>query len=107
MADLKSFTIEGSTLVQYKGNDTRVVIPEGVTVIGENAFMFNQTLEAVIIPEGVQEICSGAFAHCELKAISLPSTLKTISNDAFSGTWSIQKANIADLAAKSKNGGSC
>ena len=37
----------------------------------------------LIIPEGVRTITSTAFRGCEIKALTLPSTLETIEGDAF------------------------
>ena len=48
----------------YYGHDGDVVIPNGVTSIGECAFMGCKSLTSVIIPEGTS-IGDGAFAGCE------------------------------------------
>jgi hypothetical protein len=40
---------------------TEVVIPKGVTRIGEKAFNGCVSLESIVIPEGVKEIAKMAF----------------------------------------------
>jgi hypothetical protein len=88
-----------------------VAIPEGVTVIRENAFFhgspifsklervtlpstlrviekeafYGTALKSIVIPEGVTEIGTEAFCYCyELASIRLPSTLPIIGNKVFS-----------------------
>lgn len=60
-------------------------LPTGLTMIEEQAFYGNTSLDEVIIPEGVTEIGSEAFAGCGIKIITLPITLNSIANDAFTG----------------------
>ena len=97
---------EGSTSLQPWGqNVTHVIIEEGVTHIGQEAFMkcpleyvsiastvrsigldaFKMSgLTSIIIPEGVTSIGEQAFASCKsLEYIKLPSTLTTIGRWAF------------------------
>ena len=103
---------EGSTAdFKYNGwtnmpNLRHVVIGEGITVIGENAFYNCYILKTVqmpstlkeigdsaflgtcvteiVVPEGVTKIGKKAFADCKvLKSIQLPSTLTEIDEGAF------------------------
>lgn len=56
-----------------------VVIQEGVQKIGRCAFMHCQCLEYIIIPEGVKSILEFCFDYCQnLRYIVLPSTLEQI-----------------------------
>lgn len=83
MAD---FEIQDHVLVEYQGEETHVVIPDGVRVIGEDAFM-RCSIESVIIPNGVRSIRSGAFMDCRrLRTLELPESVKTIGESAFSGS---------------------
>ena len=102
------FVIENGVLTQYKGNDTVITIPEGVTEIGPEAFSrvaFKLTdvtlpqsltkigssgfwgcvkLEAIDIPASVTEIGDNAFASCRsLTRLTIPGTVKTVGNGAF------------------------
>lgn len=68
-----------------------IVIEEGITSIGTNAFRYMEELEEVIIADGLEIIGENAFAECEyLHMISLPTTLKVIGRDAFANIdkWS-------------------
>lgn len=52
----EDFVIENGTLIEYKGNGGKVVIPDGVKKIGEEAFIGYETITEFVIPEGVIEI---------------------------------------------------
>ena len=45
-----TFNIVGDTLVSYSGTESTVTIPDGVRVIGENAFKNNDYILNVICP---------------------------------------------------------
>lgn len=59
-------------------------IPEGITVIGEGAFLEQPDLETVVIPDGVRAIESAAFMSCtSLRSAVLPDSLKKLGYGAF------------------------
>ena len=43
MSNQNDFVIENGVLIKYTGDDTDVVVPEGVTIIGNNSFEFYET----------------------------------------------------------------
>ncbi len=43
--------------------------------------------QSVVIPEGVEEIGVGAFSGADMVSVQLPSTLKTIGQEAFRRVW--------------------
>ena len=59
------FTMEGSTLVKYRGKEKNVSIPNTVEVIGEGAFEENKNIELVVIPNSVKKIEPYAFWGCD------------------------------------------
>jgi len=72
------FIIQNGILLEYLGKGGRVVIPEGVTVIGHGSFTGKPVTE-VIIPSGVCEIGDAAFQSCtELTGIRIPGSVKKI-----------------------------
>ena len=72
----------------FQGNNTitSVVIPAGVTRIGDNAFSGCNKLTLVTIPEGVTEIGECAFMFSGLTAVTLPKSLKILGYAAFRNT---------------------
>ena len=80
------FDKQKTTLIRYAkdGIQPDYVVPSGVTIINNGAFMHCHSLISVIIPEGMKEIKTSAFANCDkLKTITLPSSITTIGNYAF------------------------
>lgn len=52
-------------LEEYVGAGGEVVIPAGVTSIGDWAFYCCEYLTSVVIPKGVTRICDSVFRDCE------------------------------------------
>lgn len=70
-------------LVAYLGLATEVTVPENVTHIYETAFA-KTAITKVVLPEGLLSIGDQAFAECrQLEEINLPSTVQTIGQKAF------------------------
>ncbi|MBR2194745.1 MAG: InlB B-repeat-containing protein [Salinivirgaceae bacterium] len=70
-----------------------------VTEIEENAFSFytSNNITAVIVPEGVTTIGANAFGSCErLTQISLPSTLVNLGSYAFQSCPALTTVTVAD-----------
>ena len=65
--------MKGSTLKDFRGKQSaKVVIPEGVTVIGDRAFSFHAELLEISIPSSVKKIEEYAFVQCpELCSITV------------------------------------
>ena len=86
------FTIKDGVLTSYDhgklGKD--VVIPDGVTKIGESVFDNEYNIETVTIPDSVKEIGSQAFEQCKkLKTVKFGSGLESIDFRAFEGCTSL------------------
>lgn len=82
---------------QYGYELTSVVIPEGVTVIGDFAFQYCSKLSSVVIPKGVTVIGRGAFDSCySLTEIILPEDLKQVEMQAFANCESLKYITIPE-----------
>ena len=67
---------------QFKGG--AVIIPNTVTVIGNEAFAYCENLNSVAIPNSVIVIENRAFAYCDyLNTVTIPNSVTTIGNLAF------------------------
>ena len=112
------FTEDG-VLTKYRGDDTVIVVPEGITQIGtvfaenttitsivlpnsllyieENAFSGCSSLTEIILPDGLLTIPKNAFNGCSsLTGLTIPDTVLTIESDAFNGCCSIKELVIPD-----------
>ncbi len=71
---------------QYTNDVTAVVLKDGVTGIGNNAFNGYSSVTSVTIPDGVTGIGDYAFAGwSSLKIMNLPEGVTTLGTGAFSG----------------------
>ena len=78
------FQIVNGVLTKYTGPGGDVVVPEGVTSIGDAAFALCYNLTSVKIPEGVTQIGKGVFMGCSnLTTIEIPEGVTSIGNEAF------------------------
>ena len=74
----------------------QVIIPEGITEIGEGAFM-GSNIKSIVIPKGVTTIPLRAFDDCyELETVELPEGLEVIDDAAFYLCESLLNLNIPE-----------
>ena len=77
---------EDGTLRGWVTPAVRLVIPYGVTAIGEVAFKDCTTIITTSIPGSVTSIGNSAFAYCSsATAITIPASVTSIGNSAFRG----------------------
>lgn len=94
----------------------KIIIEEGVTSIGANAFAFSQVrsvsipdtvtrmgecafegclrLTEVVIPSSLKEIPSSAFEECGLKSIVIPEGVTSIGSRAFMECWALTDVTL-------------
>lgn len=78
--------VEDGVMKRYIGVGGEVLIPEGVTEIGESAFIHCAAVSAVELPESVRVIRSAAFSwRTGLLQVKLPHSLRVIEEGAFEG----------------------
>lgn len=91
------FIIVGDTLLRYRGSQRNVVIPQGVSRIGDHAFLACGSMERLVIPSGVTAIGRAAFRGCrKLQRVSLPDGLIHIGDSAFRRCSSLHTINLPD-----------
>ena len=93
------FKFSGGKITGYIGSDTEIIIPPKiggvqVTEIGYCAFSYKNVTK-IIIPEGVTYLGDDTFAGCSnLTDISLPDSIITMGKYAFSGCSSLKSIKI-------------
>ena len=94
------FIITDGKLIDYQGDLRNVVIPKGVTEIGDAVFYGNSVMESVVIPTGVTRIGGSAFKNCRrLQKVSIPDTVTYIGDQAFFQCRSLHKVTLPLSAA--------
>lgn len=92
--DVQDFEIENGVLVRYHGLGGRVVIPDGVTSIGADAFR-GSNVTGVMIPAGVTSIGRSAFGGCHyLTDVVMPEGVASIGERAFCGCHNLTSIAI-------------
>ena len=82
---------------QKKGSVKKVVIKDGVTSIGKDAFKNCSNLKSITILDSVTSIGDFAFSDCSsLTSITIPDSVTSIGDFAFSGCSSLTSITIPD-----------
>lgn len=95
MENKTDFLIENGVLTKYQGPGGHVVIPEGVTEIGERSFASCAALTGVTLPEGLLSIGPEGFFGCRaLTGVTLPRSLTHLGEGAFSGCHALTAVEL-------------
>lgn len=87
-------TTIGSNAFKRFENMTKVILPGTLKEIGGTAFLWAKSLTSITLPDSVTYIASLAFNHCEaLEEIVIPANAE-IRSDAFAGCKSLKKVTF-------------
>ena len=78
------FNQNNNWLIGYRGTNTDITIPYGVTLIDGNSGLRNRNLVSVTIPSSVHHIGVNAFRQNQLTSVIIPSGVTSIGSNAFS-----------------------
>ena len=81
VTEVESSAFNGETTLRS------IILPEGVTYIGSNAFN-NSSLESITLPESLEEIDQYAFSKTNLTEIVIPANVELLGSLAFQGASS-------------------
>ncbi len=95
-----------AAIKEYNGQEKQVIIPEGVSCIGEEAFAGNKYVEEIYVPGTVTEIQDGAFLDCkQLKKLQLSQGVVTIGSRLVKGCENLKELMIPGTVQEMKDHG--
>ena len=98
---MDNFLISGTILLKYLGSESRVAVPQGITVIAEEAFEGNEAVDRVILPDSLLEIGAYAFRDCLLlQTVEFPVRLTRLGAGAFENCVKLIRASLPPGLAK-------
>lgn len=101
MSCAEDFKIKNGILLSYRGNDSEVVIPDGVVCISQSTFAYRKGLKKVTIPDTVKIIDSYAFYNCsDLLSVRISENVTEIGKCAFSGCSNLMNLKIPNSVEK-------
>ena len=79
------YIVINKRLLDYRGRDESIIIPNNVEIIGDSAFLNNSFIKHITVSDSVDHICSNAFADCyNLESVTINGdSLKIIEPNAF------------------------
>jgi len=99
----KTITLEegltsiGDNAFVYAVSAAQIVIPQTVTDIGDNAFGYCTSLSDIQLPLGLEAIGDSAFIKCtSLSEINFPSALTTLGDNAFAACVELGSADLSE-----------
>ena len=90
------FCCEGNTLHEYFGHDEVVYVPNGIKVIGNNAFTGHK-MKKVYFPDSVTHIEDLAFPHCDEVEYIIGNGVQEVEIHAFHGCEKLEKVVFPSL----------
>lgn len=89
------FQVDGKKLLKYTGTAEVVSVPDGIKVIGEEAFAGNDNLVKVTIDGDVETVGYRAFAECDnLRTITVGDGVSAIDTAAFSNNGELANVTL-------------
>lgn len=83
------------SVTNYRTNIKTIIIPEGVTTIGNNTFANMRGVTNIVIPDSVTSIGSYAFYNCNAAtSINIGDGVTSIGTYAFSGCSNVETLNL-------------
>ncbi|MBQ6936696.1 MAG: leucine-rich repeat domain-containing protein, partial [Clostridia bacterium] len=94
--EMSGFVVsESKELVSYVGEETDVIVPEGVTLIGEYAFKNRSDITSVKLPKSLLKISGYSFYGCTgITEFVVPDTVQEIDRCAFAGMCNLEKLTV-------------
>ncbi len=86
----------GRILYSYKGNEKNIVVPKGISIIEDAAFLGCESIETLELGYDVEEIGLYAFQNCvNLKSVKINDALGVVEAGAFKGCTSLKSLDFS------------
>ena len=89
----EDFTVNNGTLTKYNGDGGDVFLPHGIVKIDNHVFEEREDIKSVVIPDGVTTIGNSAFWFCGLTSITIPASVTQFGRNVFNSSDS----NLTDV----------
>lgn len=87
-----AWEISGNLLVRCIEAEGNVIVPEGITEIGDNAFFRCDEIVSIELPETVSYIGNSAFKYCDnAVCITMPKEIKFMGAEVFQYCWKLKE----------------
>lgn len=100
MSNINDFVIENGVLLEYNGNDTEVIIPDGVKEIAGCVFSGCNFIESILINKSIKTIGAGAFKGTNIQSIFIPDSVKAIEPFTFEQCKALKNVTIGKSVKK-------
>jgi hypothetical protein len=82
-------------LLRCSSDINNVIVPTGITEIGDYAFYYSMNITSIVLPEGLKKIGEYAFAFAgNVESITIPDTVIQISTSAFESLLGLRRLYI-------------
>ncbi len=79
----------------YADSVKSIIIKEGITKVGKNAFAGLIELKSLTLPDGLEKIDENSFLYCSsLDSLEIPSTVTEIGKNAFANCGAIESITV-------------
>ena len=91
------FQVQDGVLIAYLGEGGEVVLPDGITAIGDRAFMNNRTITGIQMNNTVKTVGTRAFYGCSnLQSVIASPVLENIGDYAFYNCTALTNLQLSD-----------
>lgn len=96
LANISKLMVDSNKMGNYDSGIREVVIPEGVTSLGQIALAY-QNLVKVALPSTLTSIGESAFTYATLGSVVIPSTVNSIGANVFEGSTIFELINLSGI----------
>ena len=90
------FIIKNTVISKYIGSGSQAEVPHGITEIADNAFHSASMLTRIILPSTLKKIGANAFSGCvSMQYIELPDSVEDVKSRAFENCFEIRTVRLS------------